>query len=93
MPLDPEDSVVGGRTYCQVLDGEYRTVGLYGDLTSCDFTVEHLDGLDAMANAGLQLTPEEGAMVRAVLNDAIMGTGSNPKAALLTAALRKLPHS
>ena len=38
VPLDPEDCVVGGRIYCQVLDEEHRVVGLYGDLTSCDVT-------------------------------------------------------
>lgn len=38
VPLDPEDCVVGGRIYCQVLDAEHRIVGLHGDLTSCDIT-------------------------------------------------------
>ena len=40
VPLDPEDCVVGGRIYCQVLDAKQRVVGLYGDLTSCDVTDE-----------------------------------------------------
>lgn len=133
VPLDPEDCVVGGRIYCQVLDGEHRIVGLYGDLTPCDVTegapevrvepdlralladlrlvaeshrevgrsfplsgigslFDHLDQLDAVASAGLQLTAEETETVRAVLNSEIMATGSNTKAALLTSALRKLPR-
>lgn len=87
--LDPEDCVVGGRIYCQVLDDERHIVGFYGDLTSCDFN----EGApDAETEHGL-LTPDEDAAVRAVLNDAITGTGSNRKAALLTAALRKLPRA
>ena len=133
IPLDPEDCVVGGRIYCQVLDGERRIVGLHGNLASCDVTegapqaraepdlralladlrvvveshrevggtfplsgigslFEHLDGLDAVASAGLQLTTEESAAARAVLNDEIMATSDNTKANLLASILRKLPR-
>jgi hypothetical protein len=89
VPLDPEDCVVGGRITCQVLDDERRIAGFYGDLTSCNFT----EGApDAQTGHGL-LTPDEDAAVRAVLHDAITGAGSNRKAALLTAALRKLPRA
>lgn len=134
IPLDPEDCVVGGRIYCQVLDEERHIVGLFGDLTPCDVTegapemrvepdlralladlrqaaeshrevggsfplsgigslFDHLDSLDAVASAGLQLTAEERETVRAVLNDEIMATGNNTKAELLASVLRKLPRS
>lgn len=133
VPLDPEDCVVGGRIYCQVLDGEHRIVGLYGDLAPCDTTegapearvgpdlralladlrlaaeshrevggsfplsgigslFDHLDQLDAVESAGLQLTADESEAVRSVLNSEIMATGSNGKADLLTSVLRKLPR-
>ncbi|WP_145144440.1 hypothetical protein [Roseomonas gilardii] len=66
IPLDPEDCVVGGRIYCQVLDGEHRLVGLYGDLAPCDVT---------------EGTPEArvGADLRALLADLRLAAESHHK--------------
>ena len=95
IPLDPEDCVVGGRIYCQVLDGDRRIVGLFGDLTSCDTADETLEPVEPHLRAlpvGLPLNAEEADVMRSVLNDEIIATASNAKAELLTAVLRKLPR-
>ena len=71
----------------------HREVGGTFPLSGIGSLFDHLDRLDAVASAGLQLTAAESDAARAVLNDGIMATGSNAKAERLASVLRKLPRS
>lgn len=86
-PLDPEDTVIGGRIFCHVLDGDGKLLGAFGDLQPCDAGD---DVRPATSPPELRLTPRERDALSALLNEEIMATGSNTKARTLTTVLRKL---